>query len=135
MCKETAPTTGTRHLHGYAELKKQMVFSSIKKINNRMDFGRRRKPQIAAITYCKKGGDFVEVGERRIQGNRTDLQRVVDGIESGELTYRDILKSCDEKIARYKHWIDKSFTHLEPERNWKTKVIWITVNRDMENQD
>ena len=125
ICKEHAPTTGTAHLHGYMEFKKQMTFDKIKKINPRMDFGRRRKPQIAAITYRKKNGDWKEFGQKRIQGERTDLQRVVDGIESGELRYRDILKSCDERIARHRMWVRDAFSNLEPERTFKTKVIWL----------
>ena len=65
--------SSTPHLQGYGEFKKQMRFNAVKTLNTRMHFERRFGGQKEAINYCKKDNNYKDYGERRIQGQRTDL--------------------------------------------------------------
>lgn len=82
--------SGTHHLQGYFELKKQTWHETIKKINPRMHFERRKGTQKQAIDYCKKSGNFIENGISRIQGQRNDLNKLKLDLIDGR-TIADII--------------------------------------------
>lgn len=57
--KEIAPTTGTPHLQGYVEFNKQVYFTALKKICNRIKWIIPRGTREQNITYCSKEKDFI----------------------------------------------------------------------------
>jgi len=114
--------SGTPHLQGYAEYKKQEYFNSVTKNNPRLHIERRYGSQKAAIEYCKKDNEYQESGERRIQGERLDLVKIRDLVVEGA-SYKSILTN-DELKASYIRSLGTLFTYLEPERNVKPKVSW-----------
>lgn len=85
---EEAPSTGTPHLQGYLELSRKLRGREVIQLAglDRASVFSRIKPQAANVTYCKKSGNFVELGELRVsrQGKRTDLDDVKLAIESGQ---------------------------------------------------
>lgn len=113
--------TGTPHLQGYCELKKRTRFATVcGYFGNRGHIEARRGTQDQAIDYCKKGGEFAEYGQRRIQGVRVDLDRIRtiaadDGMR--EVTRVGNLQQI--------HVAEKFLTYNETARNWLTEVIWI----------
>lgn len=51
--KETAPSTGTKHLQGVVQFKNQVSFTTMKKINGKANWKRCRDLR-ASIKYCSK---------------------------------------------------------------------------------
>lgn len=77
---------GRLHHQGYVEFSEPVTLSTVKRrlANTRLHLEPRRGTQSQAIAYCKKdGGDWVEHGERRQQGKRTDLAIVRGLMERG----------------------------------------------------
>lgn len=118
---ETAPTTGTPHLQGYAELRKPMKFTSLKKlVDEAISWHPRRGTQEQAIEYCKKGGRFVELGQKKQQGRRTDLDIVRQN--ALELGMREITSQYNFQQIKV---AEKFLTYNEEPRDWKPTVVWI----------
>lgn len=115
---------GTPHLQGYAELVKYTKFNTVTKIfNGRAHIGERNGTQEEAIIYCKKEGNFVERGEKKNQGARTDLDAVRSmALESG---MRGISRRYNYQAIRV---AERFLTYNEPARDWKPEVIWIWGN-------
>jgi hypothetical protein len=70
----------TPHLQGYTEFGRPTSLRSAKRYldNDRMHLEARRGTQTQAVEYCQKDGAFVEFGEKKAQGRRTDLDRLAD---------------------------------------------------------
>jgi len=75
---------GTPHLQGYCELKNQVLFSTLKKKIPTAHIESRRGTAREASDYCKKGDDYEEKGEISAQGERSDILRATDLIQSGK---------------------------------------------------
>lgn len=74
---EIAPTTGTYHLQGYAELTGSYIFTTIKQIIGvRAWLGVAHRSLEENQAYCSKEGQVVERGKPRNQGHRGDLDMV-----------------------------------------------------------
>lgn len=106
--REIAPETQTPHLQGYIEFTKQLNLRAVKKILPRAHIEIRRGTQSQAIEYCKKDGDFVESGEKKKAGSRTDLKAIKESVMNG--TQIDTINMCQnyqqikyaEKLYEYK---------------------------------
>jgi len=66
--------SGTPHLQCYAELANSKSLSSLKKQLPRAHIEARKGTSQQAADYCKKEGDFKELGTLSKQGQRTDLE-------------------------------------------------------------
>lgn len=119
--RETAPTTGTRHLQGYFELKRSLRLSKVRTlVQVACHLEGRRGTRDQAIVYCQKDGDFVEVGSREShQGNRTDLDSIRSLAADGGMRAVSRVGTHQEiKVAEsYLLW-------NEPCRDWKPQVLW-----------
>lgn len=113
---------GTPHLQGYFELKKPARFNKVKKINPRMYFAARKGSQKEAIAYCKKDGDFVEMGKARRQGERTDLLKLRDSMLSGKSMKR-IVQENDLSYHQIKYCLVLR-PYLYSNNLINKKVIW-----------
>lgn len=99
---------GTQHEHWqcYIELKCQMRLTEVKKMlnDNTCHLEPRFGTQQQAIDYCTKEntriGEPVHIGKPKMQGNRSELDSIVDAIESGA-TAREIL--LDQRGLALKH--------------------------------
>lgn len=88
--------SGTPHLQGYLELSRAVSISALSKampFMYRAHLEARRGSQEEAIRYCEKDGDFVQFGDRKSQGGRSDLDAIRESIASGERTVREIADS------------------------------------------
>lgn len=114
---------GTPHLQGYISLKNSKTWSSLNKVFDKKCWIAPAKGTVHKnFEYCKKQGDYVEVGDKPIQGKRTDIieikQMVKDGSNIRNILELETINLQTIKIA------EKMLTYMEKKRNWKTKVIW-----------
>jgi len=86
---EICPDTQRKHMQGYAELKKQTRFTTIKKIFSTIHVEKRIGSASQAADYCKKDQDFLEFGSISRQGKRTDLDDVSDAIVEKKVSKRN----------------------------------------------
>lgn len=117
--REVAPRTGTKHLQGYMEFKKQVAFLRLRAEFPGFHLEPRRGTAQQAIDYCKKGGDYHEQGEPKHQGQRYDLDAcrdaaLYDGMRAVSGVYNAQAIKTAEKFLEYN----------EEPRNWITTVIW-----------
>lgn len=110
--REVAPSTGTPHLQGYAELEKQTRIGTIRKLLPKMHVERAKGSAKQNKAYCSKSEDVVEMGEARQQGKRSDLEGVMRDIDAGA-SLEDIRKKYPSDYIRYK----KSITEVHKEVN------------------
>jgi hypothetical protein len=75
--EELAPTTGTRHLQGYAEFVKQSQFGPFGKKYHMACFKCDATTE-KNIEYCKKDGIFEERGEPKKEGGQAEKDRWED---------------------------------------------------------
>jgi hypothetical protein len=100
--KEEAPTTGTPHLQGFLKFTDRRRRTQVNKyLNRRADIRQAIDPD-AAIEYCKKGGNFFEIGTYQPavakKGKRTDLDLFKDDVKAGILDKVE-LRDRHSKIA------------------------------------
>jgi len=113
------------HLQGYTEWKscksrKQMY----KYIHESKKFyvSKRKGTPKEASDYCKKSGEYVEVGKLPVgQGRRTELDTGRISLEEGA-TLREIIQENKLQLIHYsKIWLE----HFEEKRDWKPEVWWL----------
>lgn len=85
--RETAPTTGTKHLQGLVVFDTQRTSKKIKKMFPTIHLEPMRGTHKQASDYCKKEKDFEEFGELPKQGNRSDWEAIAASVASGIDTY------------------------------------------------
>lgn len=111
---------GTPHLQGYAEYTKVQRLTSLYKKWKGAHLETRRGTQEQAIKYTQKGGDWVEFGEKKQQGARTDLDNVREqALEGGMKSIVGWANLQQLRCAEY------CLRYLEPERNWIPEVLWV----------
>jgi len=113
---------GTPHIQGYSELKQQTRFNTLKKLLPRAHIEKCKGTAEQNIAYCKKENKFIELGEKKKQGERVDLEMIKkECLEIG-------MKTLLEKRTLTLHQIRTAETYLkylEKPRNWKPFVTWI----------
>jgi hypothetical protein len=112
----------TPHLQGYFELIKQTRLNTLKKINDRMHIESRKGSQKQAIDYCKKDGDFYEKGTLKIQGKRSDLDKLKADLVSGR-SIRDIVQNESISYQGLK-FLQSAEPYLLKNKLVNKKVIW-----------
>lgn len=127
MGKEICPDTQRPHLQCYMELDKPKKLSTIKNILPGVHLERRMGPQMKAVDYCKKDGDFVEWGVLKKQGNRTDLKELCEEVRLGKRTIKEIANEDPDAYHQYGRTLHKIHTFAEEKRfrTEMTKGVWI----------
>lgn len=101
---------GTPHLQIYFQLEKQTMLTTIKRWGgpwSRMHFETARGTDSEAADYCKKEGNFFEIGERKQMGRkgaRNDLEAVKQAIDRGE-SYDEICETHFQQAAAFSKFI------------------------------
>lgn len=98
--------SGTPHLQGFVSFRKRIRFNQAQRLVgfSGAHLERARLPQQAA-EYCKKDGNFVELGELRIPGKRDELEEFKKAAKEGGLSVKDARERFSNVYARYKHFV------------------------------
>lgn len=79
--------SGTPHLQGYVEFPRKKRLGGVKRLGGlqRAHLERRRGTAVEAADYCKKDGQFIELGEISTpeQGKRSDLAAIKSMLDDG----------------------------------------------------
>lgn len=123
--KEVAPETGTPHLQGFFTLKKKSTLANLKKeLGNQPAFFAANGTSLQASDYCKKEGDYTELGDAPTPGKRSDLAKLADAVKEGAtmLEVADIDPATYIRnyrgIANYKALQQKDYTHDDVRGVW-----------------
>lgn len=114
----------TPHLQGYAEMTHRQRLTQIKKIPGfeRAHIEARKGTQKQAIDYCKKDGDYFDIGKPKVykQGQRNDLDDVREAARTKGM--KEV--SCWANYQQIRT-AEKYLQYNEPKRTWKPTVIWL----------
>lgn len=100
---EAAPTSGTLHLQGFIIFTSSQRFNAVRLfLGGRAYCARARGTTEQCVQYCKKDGDFWEVGAvpANQQGKRTDFEEFKTWVES-QTEYPTELKIATEFTSLY----------------------------------
>ena len=117
--------SGTPHLQGYVQFSKRFALGSVKRIVGERAHCEvsRGTPQQAA-EYCKKDGDFKEIGGiRGGQGARSDLSEVYKACRKGA-TFEQIGDTYPSAALRYGSGIQRIRQLSRPARE-SAPTIWV----------
>lgn len=116
--------SGTKHLQGYCELKRETSKNALKKVYGfkRAHLEHRKGTQDQAIVYCRKDGDVTELGTAKKQGKRSDLDNIRELIDYGTSMQGIVREASNYQAIRSAQLL---MGYMEPERDFKTKVIWL----------
>lgn len=118
--KEIGKTNKTPHLQGYIEFNNRKYFSTLKAFNPNIHWEKRLGSQLQAINYCKKEGNYVEYGDKKVQGKRNDISYYK------ELALKEGMKKVvEEGNFQEIRTCELYLKYKEEERNFKPEVIWI----------
>lgn len=119
--------SGTPHLQGYIRLNQAKSISALSRQPGfeRAHIEPRRGSETQASDYCKKDGDFYELGELSKQGQRTDLEAVREDILEGK-DELEIANTHFKAWTKYHNSFSKYRALITPPRNSKTRVevLW-----------
>lgn len=116
---------GTKHLQGYAELKKKMSLVALKKFSEKCHWERRKGTGEQASKYCEKEKDFWKQGELKVskQGKRNDLLEMKQQVKKHGM--RHLFREGELPNMQEIRVMEKYMSYCEEERNWKPEVIWL----------
>lgn len=145
---EIAPTTGKEHWQSYAEFSAGLTMSQIKrKFKDKLiRIAPRFGKQYQAIDYCKKDGKFVEYGQRKEQGKRTDLEQCAMDLVGGNCTLEDVMMENPTLYCKYRNGLKdlamlgtkettKKFRKIDTEVYWGASGSGKTRKAVEENPD
>lgn len=93
---------GTDHIQGYMHFANQRHFNKVIKLIPRAHFEICKGTIMDNIEYCSKDGDYIEYGERPVQGRRTDLEEIRGLIEK-KTPQLEIAKNYFSQWCQYRH--------------------------------
>lgn len=99
--RELGEEKETPHLQGYIEFPFRVSLRQCKRLHETAHWEPRRGHQSQAIEYCKKEGDYVELGRKREQGKRSDFSKLRDRIKEGA-SEEDIFEEFPDMYFKYK---------------------------------
>lgn len=119
--KERAPTTGTPHLQGYAELDTVRAVSTlIKLMGKTFHIEQARGTCQQNQKYCMKDGAWTEYGTPRRGGTRQDM---FTGIRDHTLNMKDIAELYPDEYLRFRTNIEHMAEETRENRNKPPEVI------------
>lgn len=125
--EETAPTTGTKHLQGYVELKSPQRPSALIKLMQ-AHYTVCNGTQQQNIAYCTKeprvSGPYTFGEKKQEHGKRKDLEDAVELAKSGA-TKRKIITEAPEVFLKYRSGLLDIKQAFAPIRNTTTQGIFV----------
>lgn len=85
MGRERCPETGREHTQGFVHFANAVAFKTAQSrlSNYKIHVEIMKGTHDQAIEYCKKEEDYVEHGDRPVQGDRTDLEKIREATNEG----------------------------------------------------
>ena len=116
--------SGTPHLQGYGILLKQIRFNSFKKQFPRFHIESRKGNHEQAAAYCKKDGDFIEIGNPPKQGKRTDLLDAITTLKESGI--QAVAEDHPQTYVKYSRGLrDLSLMLEQPYEHKSVRGIWL----------
>lgn len=116
---------GTPHLQGYGVLRTRTRSLKLRKLLPGCHLEPRKGTHDQASFYCKKDGDFVEIGEPPKQGKRTDLEEVAEKLKEGVST-TDICRDNTTTYIKFYRGIEQAALKLQtPYEHSGVRGIWV----------
>ncbi len=118
----------TPHFQGYLELDRRRALRWLKaKISSRAHWEPRKGNQAQAIAYCRKADSRIdgpwELGQKMMQGARTDLYEMMKIIEEGG-SQGDLQEQVTETHARYSRYSQEVMNRRRPKRKPRKVVLF-----------
>lgn len=125
ICGREIGEEGTPHLQGYVEWNSSKNFTTVHKLfKGRGHWEKRKGTPEEASEYCKKDGNFKEIGKLSEQGKRSDLDEIGQMIiEKTPLI--EIAKKHPGDFIRYNKGFIALKNTLSEDRKTKPKVFWL----------
>jgi len=130
---ETAPTTGTQHIQGYIQFRKQTRVGQLAKSWKAWFNVARGSPQ-ENKAYCSKGDNYVEIGEPATQesggkaGGEIEKERWAKNIElAKEGKFEELERTDPEAYTRCYHTYKRMFQDAMPRVPDRDKLdnLWV----------
>lgn len=118
ICGKEVGDSGTPHLQGYLQLPTRRRMSAVKDIlGNQTAHLEVTKSIARSIQYCKKEGDYFEIGELQGgSGKRNDLDAFKEDVRNGMLSLREIRETHSQVYAQYPRFVLEYLDAHKPER-------------------
>ncbi len=131
---------GTPHLQGYIRFSKKKRIGGVKRFVGATAHVEVARNPVAAIQYCKKDGDFTEIGGwESQQGQRNDLQEIIDLVMEGNTEVRWWILNHPDKWSSKSQFIRDCINNLPapvpvrvyPLRKWQAGLWkWLSFKPD-----
>lgn len=83
--REVCPDTKRKHLQGFVAFAKKTRLSAIKKIDAEGHYEIKRATIKEAVEYCKKDGDYTEIGEMPDDNSGAAIRKCIECAKKGDL--------------------------------------------------
>lgn len=116
---------GVPHLQGYIRFATNQRLRAVRAISPRAHWELSRGNFQQASDYCKKDGDFEEVGDPPVQGQRSDLLEVAEKVKQG-VSVQAIANDHSVTYIRYHRGIrELALVLQQPYEHDSTRGVWI----------
>ena len=126
-------TSGTPHLQGFVCVRIRSRLSAVSAILPRAHWEVARTVE-AAIEYCKKDGNFRELGEKPAEigsGKRTDLDLFKAAVSSGVRCRKELREDFSHVCAQYPRFVESYLRdqyepppiEVHPLRPWQQRMV------------
>jgi hypothetical protein len=129
---EECPTTGTKHMQCYFQFKHEKSLSTLRKnftewlgFECTIAFKIADGNALECVKYCKKDGNFFDVGEvPKGKGSRSDLKQAIEIISNGG-NIQEVALQEPEAFIKYSNGLTKLAMYFVKPRDFMTEVYWI----------
>lgn len=124
--RETCPDTGLQHFQGYLELKEAMSLAQVKRIpgwHDSVHVEPREGTQQQAMDYCKKDGDWTEIGTPKRQGRSGEADTLLGLVRSGATPLQVLAASSGHGWCTYGPGMMRAINMLRAPRSAPPTVV------------
>lgn len=126
-------SSGTPHLQGFLSFRERSRIAACKRLSPRAHWEVARSVE-RAIEYCKKDGDFLELGDKPSesqQGRRADLESFKDAVKAGTRDLSQLREDFSSVCAQYPRFVESYLRDQHtppvfedhPLRHWQQEVV------------
>lgn len=125
---------GTPHLQGYVQMEKRTRMTALRKLLQCHWSPARGTPEQNKV-YCSKEGDVYERGVPTVEGQRADIRRFMDDVQSGVLDKKRLREDHPAVCAKYPRFVEDYIQDNMPElplpmyplKGWQSALIDVLI--------